>query len=99
MKRIHGMCKIQNWTQGSGFGTENKESQFNSQHLRQTVSLLQNVQTSSQVRTVDERSKGTQGQGHKVEPQPVPKGKVRGTTTPLPTGPYLHLYLYLTQTP
>jgi len=98
MKRIHGMHKIQNWTEGSAFGRENKESWFNSKHMRQTVFLLRSVQTGSQVRTVDKRSKGTQGQGHKDEPQPVPKGKVGGTTNALPTGLYLHLYLYLTTT-
>jgi len=98
MKRIQGTHKIQNWTQGSAFGTENKESWFNSQHMRQTVFHLRSVQTSSQVRTVDKRSKVIQGQRHKVEPQPMPKGKVGGATTPLATGLYLHLYLDLTQT-
>jgi len=75
------------------------QSWFNSQHIIQTVSLLQSVQTSSQVHTVEKLSKGIEWQGHKFEPQPVPKGKVGGATTPLPTALYLHLYLYLTQTP
>jgi len=61
MKRTH---KIQNWSQGSVFGTENKASWFNSQHMRQTVLFLWSVQTSSQVRTVEKRSKGIQGKGH-----------------------------------
>jgi len=60
------------------------ESCFNSQHMIQTVSLLQSVQNSSQVHTVEKISKGLQWQGHKVGPQPVPKGKMGGATLHFP---------------
>jgi hypothetical protein len=47
---------------------------------------------------VEKTAQRIKRQGHKIEPQAVPKGEMGGAATPLPTGLCLHLYLYLTQT-